>query len=272
MDYKNSIETQLENFVPENSLSEVVKYSLLGGGKRFRGSLCYLIAEMFGVDIKKVHSSSCSLEMIHAYSLIHDDLPAMDNDDFRRGKPTSHKQFDEASAILAGDGLQTLAFKIITSDDSIDDAIKIQLLQTLTTASFDMVLGQQLDMQSGDNITLKELEQINRLKTGALLIASVKMGGILAKVDDKTAEILTNFATYLAKAYQVQDDSFDGKKLYEIGKSNNSDKTTFVDLLGLEQAVQHYQDLYDNASKELQKINGSEKLQELVTLIKHRKF
>jgi geranylgeranyl pyrophosphate synthase len=166
--------------------------------------------------------------MIHAYSLIHDDLPAMDDDDIRRGKPTSHKKFNEADAILAGDGLQTLAFKIIADDKNLDSDIKIKLLHVLTNASFDMVLGQKLDINSGDNPTIEELENINKLKTGAILKASVLMGSIASGNDDKINQIFENFAENLAKAYQVQDDCFDFKDSTEIGKTNNANKTTFA--------------------------------------------
>jgi geranylgeranyl pyrophosphate synthase len=272
MDYQQIIETKLIDFIPKNTLDESIKYSLLGGGKRFRGSLCYLTANIFNADLQKIHSSSCALEMIHAYSLIHDDLPAMDDDDTRRGKPTSHKKFDEATAILAGDGLQTLAFKTISEDKNLESDVKIKLLQILTNASFDMVLGQKLDIDSNDKTTLKELENINQLKTGALLKASVLMGGIIAKVDEKTNDILSDFANFLAKAYQVQDDCFDDKSDVEIGKTNNSDKTTFATILGTEKATKHYQELYDNALKELQKIDNSDNVKAIVLKMKNRKF
>jgi farnesyl diphosphate synthase/geranylgeranyl diphosphate synthase type II len=272
MDYPAIIEEQLAHYIPNNALHSTIAYSLLDGGKRFRSSLCYLTAEIFNTDIQKIHTSSCALEMIHAYSLIHDDLPAMDDDDIRRGKPTSHKKFNEADAILAGDGLQTLAFQTIAEDEMLDNNTKIKLLQTLTDASFQMVLGQKLDMDSHSQTSLTELTEINALKTGALLIASVKMGGIIAKIDNTTSKILESFAQNLAMAYQVQDDSFDTKKVAEIGKSNNSEKTTFVDILGIEKATQYYQELYDNALKELQKIDNSDKLQDLVLIMKNRNF
>ena len=270
--YALIIEEKLAKFIPKNELSAAIKYSLLDGGKRFRGSLCYQITDIFKVNTNLVHSSSCALEMIHAYSLIHDDLPSMDNDDTRRGKPTSHKKFDETTAILTGDGLQALAFKIISFDEGLEGEIKIKLLQILTNASFEMVLGQQLDTQSTKKTTLNELKIINKLKTGALLKASVLMAGIISKVDDKTYKILTDFADNLATAYQVQDDSFDGKSIAQIGKTNNSNKITFVDLLGIDEATKYYQDLYDKALIELKKITNSNKLQDLVLIMKNRSF
>jgi farnesyl diphosphate synthase/geranylgeranyl diphosphate synthase type II len=272
MDYPAIIEEQLAHYIPNNALHSTIAYSLLDGGKRFRSSLCYLTAEIFNTDIQKIHTSSCALEMIHAYSLIHDDLPAMDDDDIRRGKLTSHKKFNEADAILAGDGLQTLAFKIIADDKNLDSDIKIKLLHVLTNASFDMVLGQKLDINSGDNPTIEELENINKLKTGAILKASVLMGSIASGNDDKINQIFENFAENLAKAYQVQDDCFDFKDSTEIGKTNNANKTTFATILGFENATKHYQNLYDNALKELQKIDNSDKLQDLVLIMKNRNF
>jgi geranylgeranyl pyrophosphate synthase len=135
-----------------------------------------------------------------------------------------------------------------------------------------MVLGQKLDINSGDNPTIEELENINKLKTGAILKASVLMGSIASGNDDKINQIFENFAENLAKAYQVQDDCFDFKDSTEIGKTNNANKTTFATILGFENATKHYQNLYDNALKELQKIDNSDKLQDLVLIMKNRNF
>ena len=161
--YRERVNSYLENYLnsisPDNSyqsgLNHIMKYSVLAGGKRFRPILTYTIANLFGIDIQKADSSACAIELIHIYSLIHDDLPAMDDDDMRHNQPSSHKVYGEAQAILAGDGLQALAFEVISSDDLIDSVTKVRLLNLLSLSAFKMAEGQSIDL----SIISKEVDK-----------------------------------------------------------------------------------------------------------------
>ena len=245
-------------------LRDAMKYGVLLGGKRVRPFLVYATGKMLGANEQALDYAAAAIELIHAYSLIHDDLPAMDNDDLRRGHPTCHIQFDEATAILAGDALQSLAFEILTQTPHISAAQKLALVQILAQASGaqGMCLGQSLDLISEHKqISLAELEQIHRNKTGALLGTALKLGFICSPqhADQNLEQTLTRYADAIGLAFQVQDDILDIEgDSAEIGKPVGSDldldKSTYPKLLGLAGAKQKAQDLYQQALSELEGI------------------
>ncbi|TYL48540.1 polyprenyl synthetase family protein [Marinomonas sp. IMCC 4694] len=240
----------LSEYGPATYLQEAMSYSLLNGGKRIRPMLTYASASLFGEANSLTDASAAALESIHAYSLIHDDLPAMDDDDLRRGKPTCHIQYNEATAILAGDALQTFAFELLSAKHHDNAAIQLQLLQILIQASgrHGMVTGQMIDLASvGKDIDLIALEQMHQHKTGALIRASVHMGAISAGATSAAdLQALDIYATAIGLAFQVQDDIIDiTSDTLTLGKAQFSDeeanKPTYPKLLGLEgaQALAH---------------------------------
>jgi len=236
-------------------LLEAMRYSLLGGGKRLRPILALMAAEACGGDPEAALPAACALEMVHTYSLIHDDLPSMDDDDLRRGRPTCHKAFDEATAVLAGDGLLTLAFEIIARDVR-PEAAAARCVLALAEGSgpAGMVGGQMADLQAEGRLdaNLEELEAIHRRKTGALLRASLKMGGIVAGAGDTILEALDVYGHAVGLAFQIVDDLLDvqGDEA-KLGKRVNKDqglgKWTYPGLLGLEGSRSHARELADEA-------------------------
>lgn len=243
--------------VEPSRLHSAMRYAVLNGGKRLRPTLVYATGESFGATPKQLDAAACAVEFIHAYSLIHDDLPAMDNDDLRRGQPTCHKAFDEATAILAGDALQTLAFQVLTTDTTFSDSNqRLRMIATLAHASSSsgMAGGQALDLAAtGKQMTLDALENIYRLKTGALLQASVLLGAIAANQNNAdTLSQLSHYATCLGLAFQIQDDILDIEgKVETIGKSPGSDQArgqpTYPITAGVSTAKEKIQELYTQA-------------------------
>ncbi len=222
-------------------LAEAMRYSLLGGGKRLRPVLCLLAAEACGGDSEMAIPAACALEMVHTYSLIHDDLPSMDDDDLRRGRPTCHKAFDEATAILAGDGLLTLAFEIVARHTRpADAAVACVLALAEGSGPIGMVAGQMADLEAEgrDDPSIEALEAIHRRKTGALLRASLKMGGIVAGADEAVLQALVEYGHAVGLAFQIIDDLLDveGDEV-KLGKRVNKDsglgKWTYPGLLGV---------------------------------------
>jgi geranylgeranyl diphosphate synthase type II len=247
---------------------EAMYYSLFAGGKRLRPILCIAAAEAVGGDPGEVLVAACALEMIHTYSLIHDDLPAMDDDDLRRGKPTCHKQFDEATAILAGDGLLTEAFHILAAAAPRyegREAVLLEVTELLARSAGyrGMVGGQMLDLQAeGRKITLKELETVHRMKTGALLTASCRMGALLGGGNRQEVTILTGYGEKFGLAFQVTDDLLDVEgETAEMGKPAGSDerrgKATYPALLGVAAARQWAQALVDHAVRDLEPLGAA---------------
>lgn len=242
-------------------LRDAMKYGLLLGGKRVRPFLVYATGKMLGAEMPALDYAAAAIESIHAYSLIHDDLPAMDNDELRRGQPTCHIAFDEATAILAGDALQTFAFEILTEAPSLSEEQKLQLVKVLAQASGvqGMCLGQSLDLISEHKqVNLDELELIHRNKTGALLTAALKLGFICSPhfENNELEQQLERYSQAIGLAFQVQDDILDIEgDSAEIGKPVGSDldldKSTYPKLLGLEGAKQKAQELYQTALHEL---------------------
>lgn len=238
-------------------LVEAMSYAVLLGGKRVRPFLIYATGRMLGVPLEKLDSSAAAMEAVHAYSLVHDDLPAMDDDALRRGKPTCHIAFDEASAILAGDALQTFAFEILASDGMLSSEQKVAQIYALSTAAGarGMCLGQSLDLLAEDQaVALEALERIHRNKTGALITASVLMGFNLSEFSKKieVKQPLVAYAEAIGLAFQVQDDILDiVGEADKIGKTVGADealnKSTYPKLLGLEGAKQKAEQLYQTA-------------------------
>lgn len=238
-------------------LVEAMSYAVLLGGKRVRPFLVYMTGKMLGVPLAKLDTSAAAMEAIHAYSLVHDDLPAMDDDKLRRGKPTCHIAFDEATAVLAGDALQSFAFELLACDDGLSSTEKVAQIRTLSQASGvrGMCLGQSLDLQAENQaVSLESLERIHRNKTGALIVASVLMGLNLSAFSQNLAikVPLVQYAEAIGLAFQVQDDILDlVGEAEKIGKTVGADlflnKSTYPKLLGLEGAVQKAQGLYQTA-------------------------
>ncbi len=246
--YLNDFEDYLLSHIKVQSgtnLEESMNYSLQAPGKRLRPLLLLAVIESFKQPVKNGYPAAAALEMIHTYSLVHDDLPAMDDDDLRRGKPTNHKQFDEATAILAGDALLTLAFKVVTLGD-LDADIKLQLTQLLADMSGyeGMVGGQKADID-GENasLTLEQIESIHFRKTGALIKMATVAGGIITKQSTEVLDKLSQLAEDIGISYQIRDDILDviGTE-EELGKGVATDaelgKSTYPSLLGLDGAFE----------------------------------
>ncbi|SFC47938.1 farnesyl diphosphate synthase [Marinospirillum celere] len=246
---------------PEPQLQEALAYSLLNGGKRLRPLLVYATGRALGASWEACDAPAMAVELIHAYSLVHDDLPAMDDDDLRRGRPTCHKAFDEATAILVGDALQTLAFQVLATSDQPAALASIQTLAQASGAQ-GMVGGQMLDLQAeGQQLTLKQLERLHSHKTGALIRAAVRLGGLAGQADTAVLACLDAYADALGLAFQVQDDLLDVTgDTAKLGKNTGADvlhqKATYPGLLGLEAAEQKARDLVDLAKSSLASLPG----------------
>ena len=247
--------------VSGTELEESMNYSLSAGGKRLRPLLLLAVLESFGADVELGFPAAAALEMIHTYSLVHDDLPAMDDDDLRRGNPTNHIQFNEATAILAGDALLSLAFEVITLGNLPAD-IKIQLSRILaqTSGYTGMVGGQQADIAGEEaDLSLEEIEQIHLRKTGALIKMATLSGGLIVQKSDEILDKLASYADEVGIAYQIRDDILDvvGTE-EELGKGVATDaalgKSTYPSLLGLEGAFEVLDQRLNNAIQAIQAI------------------
>ncbi|AMV72763.1 polyprenyl synthetase family protein [Desulfuromonas carbonis] len=264
------------------SLHQAMRYSVFAGGKRVRPLLMIAACEAVGGDPELVLPAACAMEMIHTYSLIHDDLPAMDDDDFRRGRPTSHKVYGEATAILAGDGLLTEAF-ILLSNPDLQEAVPVAIVRQVIhvmarcAGSLGMVGGQVVDMESeGKEVNLPTLEYIHTHKTGALILAAVQCGGLLGGASDSAFQALSRYGEAAGLAFQVADDILDvvGDQA-EIGKDVGSDaargKVTYVALLGLEPARQRARELRDRAVAAIEPLgDAAEPLRQIAHYIVNR--
>jgi farnesyl diphosphate synthase len=241
-------------------LHQAMRYAVLKGGKRVRPALVYAAGHSVGLAAQQLDAPACAVELIHAYSLIHDDLPAMDDDDLRRGRPTCHKAFDEATAILAGDALQCLAFRVLARADGAEPELRLRMVETLALAagSRGMAGGQAMDLAAvGQDLDLAMLESMHIHKTGALIRASVILGALgRADLDQKLFERLDHFGKCVGLAFQIQDDILDVVgDTREIGKRQGADqaldKPTYVSLLGLEDARARAQSLFAEALSSL---------------------
>jgi len=261
------VEVALDQRLPANTvlpkmLHDAMRYSTLDGGKRMRPMLTYSVGKALGIAAEVLDGAACAVEMIHVYSLIHDDLPAMDDDDLRRGKATSHKQYDEATAILAGDGLQTLAFQILAGDESMKASAetRLKMIMALTKASGSqgMVGGQAIDLESvGKKLTLPELENMHIHKTGALIRVAVQLATLSKPdLDPAVAAKLDHYAKCIGLSFQVKDDILDEESDTATlgktqGKDQENDKPTYPALLGLAGAKEKAQNLHEQALESL---------------------
>ncbi len=269
-DSQSRVEQALAGYLPAadtipNQLHEAMRYSTLDGGKRVRPMLVYAAGQAVSADDNMLNASACAIEMIHVYSLIHDDLPAMDDDDLRRGRPTCHKAFDDATAILAGDSLQPLAFEIISRETNLAAESRIRIIQTLAHASgsIGMAGGQAIDLESeGKQLSLDQLEEMHSKKTGALIRAAIQMGALCdPNISDDDLEALDTFGRSIGLAFQIQDDILDETADTEkLGKPQGSDrekdKSTFISLCGLDESRQRANDLLKQAIDALKPLQG----------------
>ena len=262
-----------DRFLPEESkVCQAARYSLLAGGKRVRAVLCMAVCDMLGGDIKTAAHFACAVEMLHCYSLIHDDLPCMDNDDFRRGRPSCHKAFDEATALLAGDVLLTEAFEVISSAEASAE-IRSRAVKALSSGagSRGMVWGQELDLcYENQTIGLEELQQIHRNKTGALINAAVQMGVAAANGTAQDEDQLYQYAFDLGVVFQIVDDILDVLSTSEelgkpIGSDQENGKTTYYTLYGAEGAMKLAGEINERLCERLKQTYG-EKSDFLVAL------
>jgi geranylgeranyl pyrophosphate synthase len=285
--YSQQVDAQLERILPPASgpaerLFAAMRYSVLNGGKRLRPALCFAAADAIGVSNINTTKVAAAVEMIHAYSLIHDDLPAMDNDDLRRGKPTCHIQFDEATAILAGDALQSLAFQQLTelTDMASDSLVELMSILASYSGCNGMAAGQAIDLAAtGQTLDIDQLDTMHRHKTGALIEASVLMGAITAGgASQAQLSALRDFAHAIGLAFQVQDDILDVESSTEqLGKQQGSDaannKSTYTSLLGLERARNQAASLYQQSIDSLEVFaDRAEPLRQLASFIVNRAY
>ncbi|PXW28205.1 polyprenyl synthetase family protein [Paraburkholderia caballeronis] len=278
------VETALEHYLPAADavpapLHDAMRYAVLGGGKRVRPLLCHAAGELTGAQPGALDAAACALEMIHVYSLVHDDMPCMDDDALRRGKPTVHVQYDEPTALLVGDALQSQAFITLTSD-VLDVARQAKLVRELALASgsVGMAGGQAIDLASvGHALSREQLETMHRMKTGALLRASVRMGALAGTVADAHAlESLDRYAAAVGLAFQVVDDILDvttdsatlGKT---AGKDAKDGKPTYVSIIGLDASRALAQQLRADAHAALEPFGAlAQRLAELADLVVNR--
>lgn len=267
--------------IRQRTLIEAMNYSLEAGGKRIRPVLVYAFCEACGGDYKKVTAPACAIEMIHTFSLIHDDLPAMDNDDFRRGKPSCHKRFGEAEAILAGDALSILPFEIIANDNELSADEKVKIISVLANASgkSGMVGGQMIDIENErlSDVDEENLRNMYKGKTGALIMASCVMGCIGAGADDFHIKKAEEYAYKLGLAFQIIDDILDVTSSSDIlgkpvGSDEQENKTTFVTLYGVEKAKKIASEITNQALDILESFNDNEFLKKLTEMLLIRSF
>ena len=286
---RTMVDDALEHYLPANdtlphSLHEAMRYSIFAGGKRIRPVLMMAACETMGSDPDHTLPAACAIEMIHTYSLIHDDLPAMDDDDFRRGRPTCHKAYGEATAILAGDALLTEAFLLLSRPDVLEgvpDQVRCRVIHTIgrCAGSLGMVGGQVVDMESeGKSIDLPTLEYIHTHKTGALILASIQSGALIGGADETDLRALSRYAEAAGLAFQVADDILDvvgdqGQLGKDVGSDQARGKATYPSLLGLSVARQRARELKDVAVGEIEPFGAkAEPLREIARYIVERAF
>lgn len=273
---QNRVEKALDARLPKENilpikLHQAMRYTVLDGGKRMRPMLTYCTGDALGLSADSLDGPACAVELIHVYSLIHDDLPAMDDDDLRRGKATCHIAYDEATAILTGDALQALAFEVLANDPTInaDCNSRLKMITALTKASGSqgMVGGQAIDLESvGTKLTLPELENMHIHKTGALIRASVNMAVLsMPTIDPTIAKNLDHYAKCIGLSFQVKDDILDEESDTATlgktqGKDQDNDKPTYPALLGLNGAKQKAQDLHQQAVDSLSSFGAEAEL------------
>ncbi|HUV21663.1 MAG TPA: farnesyl diphosphate synthase [Gammaproteobacteria bacterium] len=267
VEFQQRVDTALDYWLPANSvnpmrLHQAMRYAVLAPGKRVRPILVYATAKALGIELDKVDGAACAVEIIHAYSLIHDDLPAMDDDDLRRGRPTCHRKFDEATAILAGDALQALAFYIISHDPIMTHQDRARLTMITNLAMFSgsrgMAGGQAIDLESvGKSLNIAELETMHIHKTGALIRICIQLAALSAdKLSDSDFNALDSYAKCIGLSFQVQDDILDVTgDTATLGKTQGSDsarnKPTFPSIIGLQASQEKALELHQQALQAL---------------------
>ncbi|WP_290649600.1 (2E,6E)-farnesyl diphosphate synthase [Aquisalimonas sp.] len=286
--YQAQVEEALDRLLPKAAtlpmrLHEAMRYAVLGTGKRLRPVLVYATGEAVGLDPQHLNGPACAVELIHAYSLVHDDLPCMDDDDLRRGRPTCHKAYDEATAVLTGDALQSLAFRALAEETpghvSAEARLKMVASLSVAAGSRGMVGGQALDLEAtGRELDLAQLEDLHVHKTGALIRASVMLGALChPDYDHDRLERLDRYAKSIGLAFQIRDDILDVEGNTEaLGKASGSDarlsKATYPGLLGLAEARRHGEELVERALESLEPFDSQANcLREMATFIIERR-
>jgi farnesyl diphosphate synthase len=285
--HQSRIEDTLKRLLPQaeiapQRLHAAMRYSVLEGGKRVRPLLAFAAGELSGAPVDRVEIAAAAVELIHAYSLVHDDMPCMDDDVLRRGKPTCHVEYDEATALLVGDALQSLAFQLLSEHRLNEDAAKqLQMVKLLAIASGSrgMAGGQAIDLASvGKQLTLPELEQMHIHKTGALIRASILLGAHCGNLDQAQLDKLDRYGKCIGLAFQVVDDVLDSEADTATlgktaGKDANNDKPTYVTLLGVQAAKKMAAELHGDALDTLVEFGAAaQRLRELADFIVKRKY
>ncbi len=281
------IESALQDCLPQPGVAPprlhgAMRYAVLGGGKRVRPLLAYASGELSGADLGRLTRAACAVELIHAYSLVHDDLPCMDDDVLRRGKPTCHVEYDEATALLVGDSLQSLAFEMLAHPGlSGDSGVQLTMIRLLAEASGSrgMAGGQAIDLEStGKTLELPELESMHIRKTGELIRASVVLGARCGEIDEAGLGQLDRFAKSIGLAFQVVDDVLDAESSTATlgktaGKDSKDNKPTYVSLLGARQAKEMARELYDFALSALAGFGErADRLRQMADFVVQRQF
>ena len=282
---RSLVDTELDALLPAQDaeptrVHQAIRWSVFAGGKRFRPALLLATGETFGADATRLLPTACALEMIHTYSLIHDDLPSMDNDDLRRGRPTCHIRYDEATAILAGDALQTLAFKTIAEHEHLSAFTRIRLISAIVNGAGTpqgMVAGQALDIEAESRqVTSHELEQIHQLKTAALIVAAARCGAIIANATEAEMVSISRYADRLGLLFQITDDLLDVTATVEAlgktpGKDARSQKATYPSVYGIDAAHNRAMRAHEEACAALENISKpTERLRAIADFILSR--
>ena len=287
--YRERVNTKLKAYLSstysesnqQSELNNVMSYSVLAGGKRFRPILTFTTASLYDIDLVKADASACAIEFIHISSLIHDDLPAMDDDDMRHNQPSCHITFGEAQAILAGDALQALAFEVLsTKNYSIEPDIQIELIRLLAMSAYEMAVGQSIDLSVvSKKVDVEFLNNIHQKKTGSLISCAVKFGALLnGNITLNDIEILDSYSHNIGLAYQIQDDVLEISSTEEVlGKRQNSDiekgKPTYPSIIGLDESIRVYKDLYKEAIEDISGLSvNAEPLRKLTEKLMYRDF
>lgn len=279
------VDAELDRLIPKETAAparvhSAIRWSVFAGGKRFRPAVLLAVGQTFGADSNQLVRTACALETIHTYSLIHDDLPSMDDDQLRRGRATCHVKFDEATAILAGDALQALAFQTIAEDEKLEPALRVQLISEIARAAgtpAGMVAGQALDLDAESReVTAEELEQIHHRKTGALIRAAARSGAMIAGANEADLAAITEYATNLGLLFQITDDLLDVTATAEDlgktpGKDARSRKATYPGRLGIEATRAQLAVVHRDASEALDRISRpTELLRSIADFIRER--
>ena len=279
-----TVDEELGKLIPPgdsgpSGLHQAIRHSVFAGGKRFRPALTFAVGKSFGVPMPTLATIAAAIEMIHTYSLIHDDLPAMDDDDLRRGRPTCHREFGEATAILAGDALQTLAFQSIADDRKLSAEVRITIISDLARAAgtpLGMVAGQQLDLDGeGRAVAEDQLEETHRRKTGALIVSSVRAGAIVGGADESALAAVSAYGAHLGLLFQITDDLLDVTQDTSVlgktaGKDASVEKATYPALFGLEKARDMANTVHKQACVELKRFGDPSLLREIADYVLRR--